>query len=369
MPDAPERESTAPPAEDAGHYYRLRPDAAHGAFRTYNAEGETAQTVPATLVEFYAAAADGVAPHEVRGEFAVTAADLGVLADLGWLGLRPGVTNAFGIEWDPSLPVRLTATLLPLWLTPPDFPAIDPADPMSAIFAFLSPFVDAALPGVAHQPHAWQTIRVTQERADGETVGFDWSEEQASNWSGAASTASPEQDDEWPAWMDAMAPAWTRERADATEQQAMWARPECEVRFVGPPDIPGVLDELKVIEGAAGPERVELELTLASAAFADVTAAQLFGLSPESRGPSLVDTFDPGLPVTLTLVLAPALVAEHFGDREVDRGQAIHDAIALIADEASPNPLRECASYTYSSVLQTPAGQSFAVGFENRDRP
>ena len=134
--------------------------------------------------------------------------------------------------------------------------------------------------------------------------------------------------------------------------------------FLGEPDVQGTLKEVTLKHDFKKARALEFLVEFDAAAYQAITAAGLFGVTKESRTESLLEEFSAELPIEVQVFLQP----EHLKTRFSSGEEAFRGEVSATLKEMldAESPIKRSDSYTYLTVRQAVAGQSFSAGFANK---
>jgi hypothetical protein len=354
------RDATAASGEEATRsaFHRWNPEPLPVVFRM---DIGTPEARPATLIELSVRTApEGGTPTEVRAAFDVSADQYAAMERGGWFGLKDGTARAIGFGLLADRPVRISASVDPARLVPFLLPTIDPEAPADGIGELVSCLLDPSVDGLIQSPLAWQWERVLQSGADGSAVGFDRAvADEYERTVGPIVGAEP--------LAPVFAPASPEEAAGVSTDAPgdVWAaQPGSPAYFLGADLAGATVTDVRAVGGAAGVAQVRLTLEVSWDVYARLDALGLFGLDEAAKAQSTFSSFDASLPVEISIALDPAWIAP-FSGLDPDPAQAIRLLLGALANPEGVSPFRDDRLWTYSRVLQQPAGQSFKVGYSN----
>jgi hypothetical protein len=147
------------------------------------------------------------------------------------------------------------------------------------------------------------------------------------------------------------------------EVQFLEAAPRRPLRFASEPPLETRLESFRVHHDGRVALGAELVLLLSVAALRRVEEEAFFGLTPESRGPSLLPAWDERQPVEIQVHLRPAPLRARFPEDQAIEALT-RRFMAELLDAGGPGPRVE--DFEYHLVLQPVEGRTFSAGFQNR---
>lgn len=322
----------------------------------------TPEARPATLIELSVRTApEGGAPTEVRAAFDVSVDEYAAMERGGWFGLKDGTARAIGFGLLSDRPVRIAAHVDPERLVPFLLPTIDSQAPADGLGELVSCLLDPAVDGLIQSPLAWQWERVLQTGGDGSAVGFDRAvADEYERTVGPIVGAKPLA----PQFLEASPLDAPLPDPAGTPGDVWAAQPGSPAYFLGAGLAAGTVTDVRAVGGSAGIAQVRATIEVPWDVYSRLDALGLFGLNEAAKAESTFSSFDPALPVEITVALDPAENAA-FAGLDPDPAQAILLLLGALANPDGVSPFRDDRLWTFTRVLQQPAGQSFKVGYSN----
>ncbi len=278
-----------------------------------------------------------------------------------WFGLDQGLAQQMGVTFLPDHPVRMEVRMDPDYAEGIFTFPLDPSDPEGTIRRLMAPLFDREAEGTVHQPSAFVWERVVQETGKG-VIGFTRS----------GRIVDLDQEAEPPAGLEpettADEPGVTFENFEMEPQEAVWAEPMCPTTFEleGGPVIDLVVERIRLVGTDGEKQWIDATFQLAFEDYLAVQFHQGFGLTADAVAGQGLPEFDESLPVYVDAQLNPDVAATLLED-----GRSSEDLVRFIVDaicdEEFETPLCNASSWTFTAIQQQPEGQSFRIGYRNRN--